>query len=280
MENGSVIGIRRVEVARLDMKVAFIGAGKMGGALLERLLDAGSVSKTDVLACDLNENRLNELRERLHIDVSRDNKRGAKFGDLVVVAVMPKQVRGVLEEIRSEISESKVVMSVAALVSTASIEEALAKEVEVARVMPNIPSLTGSGFNLVCYGKNMKEEGKDRLKHVLSAWGEYREVREEDIETYTVISAMGPTYFLPYIDTLVRFGTDNGLAEKEARDAACLTMKGTAETAARTSIPVDDLKNMIGSQPLKDKEPVLRLMLREALDKALEDLRAMRAKLT
>jgi len=262
------------------MKIAFIGTGKMGGALLERLLDTGFVSRPDVLACDLNENRLNELREKLQIEVSRDNKRGAEFGELVVVAVMPKQVRGVLEEIRSEISESKVVISVAALVSTASIEDALTKKVAVARVMPNIPSLTGSGFNLICYGKHVKEEDKDRMRQVLSAWGEYREVREEDIETYTVITAMGPTYFLPYIDTLVRFGTDNGLAEKEAREAACLTMKGTAETVASTPIPVDDLKNMIGTQPLKDKEPALRLMLREALDKALEDLRAMRTKLT
>ena len=89
------------------MKIAIIGAGKMGGALLERLLDAGFVSKTDILACDLNETRLNELKEKLQIEVSRDNKRGAKFGDLVIVAVMPKQVRGVLEEIRPEISESK-----------------------------------------------------------------------------------------------------------------------------------------------------------------------------
>lgn len=170
-------------------------------------------------------------------------------------------------------------MSVAALVPTTSIENILMKNVGVVRVMPNIPSLVGSGFNLICLGKFVKNEDKERIRKILSVWGEYREVKEE-MELYTVISAMGPTYFFPFLDTLARFGIDNGLSEKEARKAACLTLKGTADTTLKVPISIDDLKNMIGSQPLKDREPEIKSTLEEALNKTLSELRTMSKKIS
>lgn len=224
------------------MRITFIGTGKMGGALLERLLSTGFVSKDQILACDINENRLNELQQKLGVNVSKDNRNGARFGNVIIIAVMPKQVKEVLEEITTEIIESKVIMSVAALVPTTSIEDILMKNVGVVRVMPNIPSLVGSGFNLICFGRFLKDENKERLRRILSVWGECREVNEEEMELYTVISAMGPTYFFPFLDTIIRFGVKNGLSEKEAREAACLTLRGTADIALKVPISLEDLK--------------------------------------
>ncbi|MGQ9551939.1 MAG: pyrroline-5-carboxylate reductase family protein [Candidatus Bathycorpusculaceae bacterium] len=260
-------------------KVTFIGTGKMGGALLERLLNTGFVSKEHVLACDINENRLKELRQKLGVNISNNNKEGAKFGDVVIIAVMPKQVREILEEIKTEISKSKLVVSVAALVSTGLIEKIFMKDVGVIRIMPNIPSLVGSGFNLVSFGNFVKDKDKERIRRMLSVWGEYREVPEEKMELYTVISAMGPTYFFPFLDTLVSFGVENGLSESEAREAACLTLEGTAAIALKVPVTIENLKNMIGSQPLKDKEQELKATLREALNKTLNELRTISKKM-
>jgi len=261
------------------MKITFIGTGKMGGTLLERLLNTGFVSNEHVLACDINENLLKELQQKFGVNISNNNREGAKFGDVVIIAVMPKQVREILEEIKTEISESKLVISVAALVSTKSIEKILMKNMGVIRIMPNIPSLVGSGFNLICFGSFMKDEDKERIRKMLSVWGEYREVAEEKMELYTVISAMGPTYFFPFLDTLVSFGIENGLSESEAREAACLTLKGTADAALKIPITIENLKNMIGSQPLKDKEQELKATLKEALNKTLNELRTISKKM-
>jgi len=252
----------------------------MGGALLERCLEAGVVLKDDTFACDVDESRLGDLKERLKINVAKDNKKGAEFGDVVVIAVMPKQVREVIEEISTEISESKTVISVAALVSTRSIESILVKNAGVVRVMPNIPSLVGSGFNLVTFGKFVQEEKKVRIKELLSAWGEYREIEEQKMELYTVISAMGPTYFFPFLNTLISFGAENGLKEREVKEAVCLTLKGTADLTMKTSRPVNELKDMIASQPLHEKEQELKSILREALNKTLNELRTMSNKMT
>lgn len=261
------------------MKITFIGTGNMGGALLERLLNTTFVSKEQLLACDINGNRLNELQQKLGVNVSQDNRKGAVFGDIIIIAVMPKQVKEVLEEIRPEISESKIIISVAALVSTKSIENVLAKNVGVVRIMPNIPSLVGSSFNLICSGRFVKDVDKEQIRKMLSIWGDYREIDEEKMELYTVITAMGPTYFFPFLDTLVSFGVENGLSETEAREAACLTLKGTGDIALKFPSSIEDLKNMIGSQPLRDKEQEIKLMLKEALMKTLNELKAISKKM-
>jgi len=256
----------------MDRKISFIGVGKMGGALLERLVNAGFVSKDNVLACDINGDRLDELRQRLGIMISQDNKKGARFGDIVLIAVMPKLVRSVLEEIRHEISEEKVIVSVAALIPIETIESTLGTKTGVVRIMPNIPSLVGSGFNLVCFGNFLKEQDKQFVRNMLTVWGEYREVGEDKMNLYTVISAMGPTYVMPFLDVLVRFGVEKGLTEAEAREVACLTLKGTAELVSKVQSPIEDLKNMITSQPLKEKEQELKSIFKETLEKTLNEI--------
>jgi len=124
------------------VKIAIIGAGRMGGAILERLLEIGFTSKDNIIACDVNENRLIELKQRFGINVSKDNKDGAKFGDIIIIAVMPKQMKEILEEIKPYV-KSKIIVSVVGLVTTNFIENILGNNVSVVRVMPNIPSLIG-----------------------------------------------------------------------------------------------------------------------------------------
>jgi len=255
------------------MKIALVGVGSMGGALLERCLGAGVVSKGDIYAYDKDEVRLAELHKRLRINVSNDNGEGVEFGDVVIIAVTPTRVKDVIEETSAKFSESKTIVSVAALVSTRSIEKMLIRNVGVVRVMPNIPSLVGSGFNLVTFGKTIKEKGKAQVMKLLSAWGKYQEIDEEQMELYTVMSAMGPTYFFPFIDTLVNFGVENGLSEKEAKETVCSTLRGTADLTMKASKPVDELKNMVASQPLHDREQEFKSVLKEALDKTFKELR-------
>jgi pyrroline-5-carboxylate reductase len=256
----------------MNKKISFIGVGKMGGALLERLVNAGFVSTDNVLACDIDRDRLDELRQRLGIMISQDNKKGARFGDTALIAVMPKLVRSVLEEIRHEISEEKVIVSVAALIPIETIESTLGGKVGVVRIMPNIPSLVGSGFNLVCFGNFLKDQDRQFVRNMLAVWGAYREVDDDKMNLYTVISAMGPTYFTPFLDVLVRFGVEKGLTEAEAREVACLTLKGTAELVSKVQSPIEDLKNMITSQPLKEKEQELKSIFKETLEKTLNEI--------
>jgi len=142
--------------------------------------------------------------------------------------------------------------------------------------MPNIPSLVGEGFNVFSFGRYMSSEGKKWVRSFLKTLGEYREVEEEKMENYTILSAMGPTYFLPFVDTLIKFGVDQGLSYEEARTAVSSTLRGTAELVSKVDKPVEDLKNMIGTQPLKAREQELRSMMETELNRICRQLKTAR----
>ena len=263
----------------MDKKMSFSGAGAMGGAVLERLISAGFVAADAVLACDIDQGKLSEITHKFNAKTSVDNHDAARFGDAIVLAVPPKQARQVLEEIRDSLTESQILVSLMALVSTSFIEETLRSRIGVTRVMPNIPSLVGAGFNAVSFGRYMSSEDKEWVKSFLNVLGEYREIDEEKMEIYTILSAMGPTYFLPFVDTLIKFGVTQGLSYEEARKAVASTLRGTAELVSKVDRPVEDLKNLIGTQPLKAREQELRSIMEAELNRTLQQLKTARERI-
>jgi len=260
--------------------MSLIGAGTMGSAVLDRLVQAAFVGAEAVFICDMNPDRLDAIKRRLDARASRDNREGATFADAIILAVPPRQACPVLEEIRDSLSESKIVVSLVALVPTSLIEETLRSRIGVVRVMPNIPSMVGSGFNVFCFGRHISSGDKEWVKSMLSVLGEHEEVDEDKIETYTVLSAMGPTYFLPFVDELIRFGASNGLSYQEARKVAASTIRGTAELVSKVDRPVEELKNMIGTQPLKMREQELRSIMQDELGKTLQQLKTAKDRLS
>jgi len=263
----------------LSKKIAIIGTGAMGGAVLERLIRSNYLSPDSAFASDPDSSKLESIKQMLHIAASADNNDGARFGDAIVLAVPPKQAREVLEEIRPSLQESKILISLVALLPTGLIEAILRTPVGVVRVMPNISSMVGSGFNVFCFGRHISSVDKEWVRAMLSVLGKHEEVDEEMIEAYTVLSAMGPTYFLPFVDELIQFGASNGLSYQEARRAVASTVRGTAELVLGVDRPVEELKNMIGSQPLKAREEELRTLMKEQVNRTLQELKTARDKL-
>jgi len=257
----------------LEKRISFIGVGSMGSAVLERLVHAAFVGTEATFICDIDSDRLDVIKRRLDVRVSIDNREGARFGDVIILAVPPKQACPVLEEIRDSLSESKVLVSLVALVSTGLIEKILGSRIGVIRVMPNIPSMVGSGFNVFSFGRHVSSGEKEWAEGLLRVLGEYKEVDEEKIEIYSILSAMGPTYFLPFVDTLIEFGARNGLAHEETRKAVASTLRGTAELLLRLDRSADDLSSMIGTQPLKAREQELRSALEQELDRTFQQIR-------
>jgi pyrroline-5-carboxylate reductase len=257
----------------LERKICFIGTGAIGSAVLERLIEAKFVGADAVFICDTDAEKLTAIKRRFEVRASTDNRDGARFGDAIVLAVPPKRACPVLEEIRDSLSESKMLVSFVALVSTSLIEDTLRSHIAVVRVMPNIASMVGSGFNVFSLGRYVSSEAEEWTKSLLRVLGEYRQVDQEYIEIYSLLSAMGPTYFLPFVDTLIEFGARNGLAHEEAKKAVASTLRGTAELLLRLDRSANDLSSMIGTQPLKAREQELRSALEQELDRTFQQIR-------
>jgi len=245
----------------------------MGGAVLQRLIDAKFANAGDVFACDIDQNRLVEIRDKFGVTVSTDNREGARFGDLVVLAVPPKESIKVLEDLRDILSKPRILVSLVALVSTSLIEKILRSRVCVVRVMPNIPSIVGQGFSLFSFGRYVTPDDEELVKSFLDVLGEHLEVDEQEIELYSVLSAMGPTYFLPFVEALIRFGVCNGLTYAKARKAVASTLRGTAELILKSSRPVDELKNMIGARPLDRYEEQIASTMELELNRTLQQIK-------
>src|ERR1700758_700087 len=139
-------------------KMAFLGAGKMGGIILQALLKSGSLSTKSTRATVAHEERAKALATKLKVKVGTDNVEAAKGADIIVIGVKPQVVEDVVREISAHVTSKQVIVSVAASVPTAMIEKNLPPNVPVIRAMPNTPCLMGAGMTAICKGKYASAE--------------------------------------------------------------------------------------------------------------------------
>lgn len=139
-------------------KISFIGAGIIAGVFIERLVRSGIVRPDNILATDVKQEQLNKLHSTFGIKTSTNNKDGANFGDIIILAVPPNAIKTVLSESCYSVSEQQVIISLAAAVPVSFMENILNKPVPVIRVIPNTPSLVGDGMNPYVVGKYVKPE--------------------------------------------------------------------------------------------------------------------------
>ncbi len=163
--------------------------------------------------------------------------------DIVFLSVKPGQVRGVLEEISSEI-EGKLLISVAAAVSTVFLES-LAPGARVIRAMPNINVIVGASATAITKGKSAREEDLEIAKKLFSYMGEVVVVEEKYLDAITAFSGSGPAYVLQFYESLLLAGLKIGLPREVAQDLALYTIIGTAKLLEATSGHPAELRDMV-----------------------------------
>jgi len=261
-----------------DVRIACLGSGIMGGALMERLLSAGVVSSSQVIACDPNEARLGELKSKLGVETAVANASGAAGADIVLLLPPPPAIVPVLTEIAASLKPGALVISFAPGASLAKLRTVAPAGVHLARVMPNTPSLVGEGMNAFVCEAAISAEAKARLLALLGAWGKSFEIREEDLNACCALLAVGPTYLLPLAGQLMASATEAGLAPASARAAVAQLFAGVGALLSGTDRSAGDLTNMISMQPL-DAEAARKLFA-DAYSGVLAKLNDVQAKLS
>jgi len=259
-------------------RFVFLGAGIIAGVFIERMLNARVTTPENILATDPREERLKELRNRFGIRTSPDNKIGADFGNLVILAMPPGVVKAVLSESCQAVHENQIIVSLAAAVPTWLIESVLCKPNPVVRVIPNTPSLIGKGMNPHCLGKYVTAEQMPMIEELLLVFGETIRIEERLMNIATALTAVGPTYTFPIIKALKEAAISKGLPEHEAQFAAAQTVLGSAQLVLETGKDPDILKMMIGTRTLNEDEA--RTVFTKALETAFEKISASEKKLT
>lgn len=217
-------------------KVAFLGAGKMGGIILQALLKNGLLTPKSTCATVAHEERAKALAAKTKVKVGTNNAEAVKGADIIVIGVKPQVVEDVIREISPHVSTKQLVISVAASVPTSMIEKGLAPNVPVVRAMPNTPSQVGAGMTAICKGKHASAEDVALTCHMFDVVGRTVVVDEKHMDAVTALSASGPAYIYIILESLAEAGVKVGLP----RDIATLLAAQTALGASRVVMETGD----------------------------------------
>lgn len=229
-------------------KVGFIGAGNMAEALIKGLIGSKVLGKSDITASDVTDRRTGHISKKYGVSISRDNKAVAKESEIIILSVKPGHIKQVLKEISKSVTAGKIIVSIAAGITTTIMTKALGKSGKIVRVMPNTPALVLEGALAVYFGSKLNLKDKDRVLEILSAIGKTFVIEKEDLMNgITALSGSGPAFVALFIEALSDGGVKTGLPRTTALDLAVQTVLGTAKLISEEKIHPAALKDMVSS---------------------------------
>lgn len=235
--------------------VAVLGAGAMGEAIIRGLLDAGWPGDS-VRAADISEERISTLTSELGIVASTQPESVIDGSDVIVVAVKPNHVVGLMEDVGDHITPDQLVVSIAAGVPTSTYER-LIPDVPVVRCMPNTPALLGAGASGLAGGTHATSESIDVARSILGAVGAAVEVPEDQIDAVTAVSGSGPAYVFLLSEAMQEAAVAQGLPADVARTLVNQTIAGAGRMLTETGTEASVLRQRVTS-PNGTTEAALR----------------------
>ena len=228
-------------------KVAVIGAGNMGGALVSGMVASGLLPPEQIVAVDVVEGPLERLRTEVGVGIHRDARAVAGEQDVIVLAVKPQIWRAVVEAFSDKVTPEHLVLSVMGGVRTSAIEECLKARVPVVRAMPNILAQVRASVSAVCPGRYADEVHVATACDILCAVGQAVQVREDQMDAVTGLSGSGPAYVFTAIDALADGGVKVGLPRDVALMLAAQTVFGAAKMVLESGEHPAALKDRVTS---------------------------------
>jgi pyrroline-5-carboxylate reductase len=231
----------------LDDKIGFIGAGKMGSAIIKGVLKAELVDRSQLAASDPVEALGKALTEETGVRFMQDNAGLVEASDIVFLAVKPQVMDGMLQDLAGASLGDRLWVSIAAGVPLSRIEALLPEGTRVVRVMPNTPCLVGQAASAYSGGRWARAEDLDKVGKILSSVGLAVSVDEHHLDAVTGLSGSGPAYVFLFIESLAAGGVQMGLSRDVALGLALQTVYGSAAMARDSKDHLAELRDAVTS---------------------------------
>jgi pyrroline-5-carboxylate reductase len=259
------------------LRVAVLGAGKMGGILLQAFLKNNLLSPEQIFATVQHAERARALSAQFGVEVTTDNLAAAKQAEVILLGVKPTQVPALIEEIRTALTPKKMVLSFAASVKTRSIEDGAGCELAVIRAMPNTPAMLAAGITALCGGRFVSPEQMAVAQKIFQTVGKTVVVDEKHMDAVTGLSGSGPAFLYIIIEALAEAGVNVGLPRDVATLLAAQTTLGSARMVLETGYHPALLKDAVTTPAgctvdgiLELEEGGLRVTLIKAVKRATQ----------
>ena len=228
-----------------ERRIALLGAGRMGQAVLSGLLAAGQ-DPADLAVSERSAPTAQVVTEKYQV-ATVSAAEAVSGADAVVVVVKPNDVPGLLDEISPHLDPRTVVLSLAVGLTTSALAAHLPTGTPLVRVMPNTPALVGAGMSVISPSAGTSEGAVAVARSVMAAVGEVREIPESLQDAATAVHGSGPAYFFHVVEAMVDAGVMLGLPRDLARDLAVQTIVGAGQMLAQTGESAGTLREQVTS---------------------------------
>ena len=230
-----------------DRKVAFLGGGRMGEALVSGLIRSGGRSADEIMVTSRREERSRELAETYGIDSTLSNADAVSWADVLVLTVKPQDMEVLLSQIREHVTPEQLVVSFAAGIRTSFVEKHLPDGVHVVRVMSNVAVLVDEAMSVVAAGSNAEDRHLEVAEELLGYVGKVIRLKEVHLDAITATSGSGPAYFFLLAEAMIEACILLGLSRDVATELIIQTMLGSAKMLRDTGKHPVVLREMVTS---------------------------------
>jgi pyrroline-5-carboxylate reductase len=230
-----------------ESTLGVVGAGVMAEAIIAGVLERQLIPARSIIASHPRPERRRELAEKYGIEATDDNGDAARRGDLIVLGIKPQVMPRVLMELRPALAPDKLVVSIIAGATTATLRNGL-EHAALVRVMPNTPAQIGEGVNIWYATPETTAAQREQARALLGALGHELQVGDERfVAMATAVSGTGPTYVFLVMEALIDSAVHLGFPRHLAHDLVLETLKGSVAFAERTQKHPAQLRDMVTS---------------------------------
>ena len=231
----------------IDKMIGFIGAGNMGQAMLNGIIHSGLANTSQIIASAHSSETLEKLQTTYSIETTLSNEIVAGRSEILFLAVKPNKFQEILPQIASVVKPSCVIVSIAAGITIASIEQAFDTPVKVVRAMPNTPALIGEGMSALCANRNVTDAELSEIKSVFDSFGKSEIVTESMMDAVVGVSGSSPAYVYMFIEAMADAAVADGMPRSQAYKFAAQSVLGAAKMVLETGKHPGELKDAVCS---------------------------------
>lgn len=258
----------------MERHLGFIGCGNMAGAIIGGIVSSGKVPAENILASDVIQGNLDNAKESYDICVTSDNKEVARWSDILVLSVKPQFYAQVINEIKDDIKENVVIVTIAPGITLEILETTFGKPVKIVRTMPNTPALVREGMTGACANVYVSNEELAEVCELLKTFSRVEVVPEKLMDVVGAVSGASPAYVFMLIEAMADAAVADGMPRAQAYQFAGQAVMGSAKLLLETGKHPGELKDMVCSPGGTTIEGVRQLEARGFKSAMFEALKA------
>ena len=229
------------------MKLGFIGTGNMASAIMGGIIKNQIIPANDIIGADVMEAGRERVKEQFKIQVTADNHEVINSSDIIILSVKPQFYAEVIAEIKDDVREDQIIITIAPGKTLAWLKEQFGKNVKIVRTMPNTPALVGAAMSALCPNDKVTPEEVKLVESLFNSFGRAEVVPESMMDAVVGVSGSSPAYVYMFIEAMADAAVADGMPRAQAYKFAAQSVLGAAKMVLETGKHPGELKDAVCS---------------------------------